>query len=117
MQEVDEYYIVAEILLPRGNQIGRSQVVAWSHNASGNMGRSHTNAILDTRMYQVEFACGEATELTSNVIPEPMYAKCNIHGNEYLLLDMLVDFCKDSKAISLSDQQITVWCRLATTVE
>ena len=59
-------------------------------------------------MYQVKFAGGKVTELTANVIAESMYAQCNADGNEYLLLDVLVDYQKDDKAISLSDQQITV---------
>ena len=43
-------------------------------------------------MYQVEFAEGEATKLTTNVIAESMYTKCDSKGNEYLLMDALVDF-------------------------
>ena len=55
--EVGDLYIGAEILLPRGDQMARGHVVARSRNCNGYvMGRSHTNPILDTRMYQVEFA-------------------------------------------------------------
>ena len=78
------------------------------------MGRSHTNPIFDTRMYQVEFAGGEVTELTVNVIPESMYAQCNLQGNEYILLDVLVDYHRDNKAISLPDQQTTIQDRPVT---
>ena len=90
--------------------MARGLVVVWSHNASGNvMGRVHTNLIMDTRMYQVEFVGGNVTELTTNVISESMYAQCNADGNEYLLLDVLVDYWKDNKAIPL-----TVWGRPVT---
>ena len=86
--------------------MARGHVVARSRDANGNvMGRSHTIPILDTRMYQVEFAGGEVTELTANVIAESMYAQCDSEGNEYLLIDVLVDYQKNNKAISLSDQQ------------
>ena len=75
MPEVGGYYIEADILLPRWNEIARCHLVAWSHNARGNiMGRAHTNPILDTRMYQVELAGGKVTELTANIIEESMYA-------------------------------------------
>ena len=60
------------------------------------------------RTYQVEFPEGKVIELTTNVIAESMYAQCNSDGNEYLLLDVLVDYQKQNKAISLSDQQTTV---------
>ena len=62
--EVGNHYIGAEILLPRGNKMARSHVVACSWYARGSMmGRAHTNSILDTRMYQVKFAGGEVTKL------------------------------------------------------
>ena len=64
--------------------------------------------------YQVEFAGGKVTELTTNVIAESMYAQYNSEGNEYLLVDVLVDYQKDNKATSLSHQQITVWGRPVT---
>ena len=81
MPEVGDLYIGAEILLPRGDQMARGHVVARSRDANGNvMGRSHTIPILDTRMYQVEFAGGEVTELTANVIAESMYAQCDLEG-------------------------------------
>ena len=106
---------VTEILLPRGDQMARGHVVARSIDDNGDvMGKSHTNPILDTRMYQVEFAGGEFTELTTNAIAESMYAQCDLEGNEYLLLNAIVDYQNHSKAISLPDQQTTVWSRPVT---
>ena len=93
MPEVGDLYIGAEILLPRRNQMARGHAVARSQDTNGNvMGRSHTNPILDMRTYQVEFAGGEVTALTANVIAESMYSQCNAERNEYLLLDVLVDY-------------------------
>ena len=115
MPDVRYYYIGAKILLPRGDQIVRGNVLARSQYANGNVtGRSHTNPILDTRMYQVEFTGGKVTELTTNVIAESLYAQCKSEGNECFLLDALVDYQKDNKAISISDKQITVWSRPVT---
>ena len=75
------------------------------------MGRTHTNPILDTSMYQVEFAGDKVTELTANVIAESMYSQCDADKNEYLLLDVLIDYHKDNKAISLIEQQASIWDR------
>ena len=115
MPEVGYHYIRAKILLPRGNKMARGHVVARSRDANGNvMDRSHTNIILDMQTYQVEFAGGKVTELTANVITESMYTQCDSDGTEYLPLNMLVDYQKDNKSISLSDQQITVQGRPIT---
>ena len=56
------------------------------------MGRSHTYPILDMRTYHIEFDGGKVTVITANVIAESMYAQCNSEMNEYLLVDMLVDY-------------------------
>ena len=47
------------------------------------------------------------TELTANVIAQSMYASCDDDGNEYLLMDTIVDHHKSDKALSHSDQKVT----------
>ena len=93
MPVVADHYVREDILLSRGDDMARGHVVARSCNASGNiMARAHTNPILDTRIYQVEFSGGKVTELITNVIAESMYVQCDADRNEYLLLDALVDY-------------------------
>ena len=109
LQVVGVHYIGAEILLHRGDEMERGHVVAQSHDSSGNiMDRAHINPKLDTMMYQVEFAGGKVKKLSTN---ESMYAQCDADGIEYLLLDVLADYHKDSKVISFLDQQTSIWYR------
>ena len=54
------------------------------------MVRTYINPFLDSSTYQVECTGGKVTELTTNVIAESIYTKCNADGNEYLDLDVLV---------------------------
>ena len=108
MLKVGDHYIGVDILLPRGDKMARGHIVGYV------MGRTHSNPILDTRMYQVEFAGGKVTELTTNIITESTYTQCNTDGNEYFLLNLLFDHHKDNKAISLPEQQISIWGRPIT---
>ena len=95
--------------------MARGHVVAESHDANKNiMGRAHTNQRVDTRMYQVKFAGGKVTELTANIIAESMYTQCYADRNEYSLLDVILNYCKDNKAISLTDQQTSIQERPVT---
>ena len=56
MPDVASQFIAGEILLPRGDQVVRGHIVVRGKDAKGNiMGRSHTNPVLDTRMYQVKY--------------------------------------------------------------
>ena len=54
----------------------------------------------------MQFADGEVTELIANMIAESMYAACNDDGNEYLLMDSIVAYCKNGKSQSLAGQKI-----------
>ena len=59
--------------------------------------------MLNTRMYEVDFAGGEVTELTISVTNESMNTQCEADVNEYLLLDVIVDYQKENKVISLPE--------------
>ena len=48
-------------------------------------------------------------ELTTNAKAESMYAQCDADRNEYLLLDLQIDYQKDNKVISLKDQMTSIW--------
>ena len=102
--EVGNQFIGTEILLPRWDKMASSNIVTWNWNANGNaMGRAHAHPLIDTRLYQVELAGSKVTELTTNIIAESMYAQHDANGNEYLLLDVLIDYHRDNNAISLTD--------------
>ena len=50
--EWGDQYVNAEILLPRGDNMARGQVICWKHDVNGNpIGRSTKNLILDTHIY------------------------------------------------------------------
>ncbi len=61
--EQDEYtpeafdgYLTASVLLPRGGEVLKAQVMPRKKDANGNpIGRANSNPILDTRVYEVEF--------------------------------------------------------------
>ena len=69
--EVGDNYIGAEILVPRGGVLSRGRVTCRKRDANMNpIGRSHTNPVLDTQSYVVEFDDTDQTELTANLIAE-----------------------------------------------
>ena len=78
------------------------------------MGIAHMNPILDTRMCQAEHAGGEVTELTANLIAESIYAQCDANETGCILQDVLVDYHKDNKMISITEKQSNIWGRPVT---
>lgn len=43
---------------------------------------------------------------TANIIAESMYAQCDPDGNQYLLLDDIIDHRHSDTAIKLADQTV-----------
>ena len=52
------------------------------------------------------FDDGEVSELTAHVTKYSMYAACNDSGNEYLIMDSIVDYWKSDKDILVSSQKV-----------
>jgi hypothetical protein len=105
--EAHDNYVGIELLLPKRGTMSRGCVTTWKRDADGNpKGRANENPILDTREYTVIFKDGDVTELTVNLIAESMYAQCDPDGNQYVLLDSIIDHrCLDT-ALRLSDQTV-----------
>ena len=62
------------------------------------------NPIPESRQYRVEFEDDTEAELTVNAIAQSMYAQCDPDGNQYLMLDSIVDFCRITTAFCYADQ-------------
>eukprot|EP00804_Cyclotella_cryptica_P024391 CCRYP_018575-RA/>CCRYP_018575-RA protein AED:0.15 eAED:0.15 QI:0/0/0/1/0/0/4/0/667 len=72
------------------------------------VGTAHHNPALDTRVYEVCFPDGHTEELAANVIAEAVYAQCDADGNQYVLLDAIVDYHKDPSVAVARDDQVTI---------
>ncbi|KAL7479872.1 hypothetical protein ACHAW6_005592 [Cyclotella cf. meneghiniana] len=60
---------------------------------------------MDTCICEFHFPNGCTKELTMNTIAEALYALCNLDGNQYAMLDAIVDYKKNHNvAISRSNQ-------------
>jgi hypothetical protein len=73
MPESDDYtpevynaYLTAEVLLPNGGDVTRAKVIGRKRDAEGNpAGHRHSNPILDTREYKVQFPDGATNIFTA----------------------------------------------------
>ena len=106
--EGNDNYVNAEIMLPRGDEMAMGRVTKRARDSDGNpLGNANDNSILDTRQYIVQFADGDEAELAANVIATNMYAQCDPDGNQYVLLDSLIDYRRSTTALCYDDQKIT----------
>ena len=87
--------------------MARGCVTERKRDLDGNpKGVANANPILDTREYVVTFDDGDLTELNANLIAASMYAQCDPDGNQYVLLDSIIDHRRLDTATRLSDQTV-----------
>ena len=106
----EDFLVNSEVLLLVGNTHELARVLRQKRDQEGNpVGSAHRNPALDTHVYKVRFPDGRTEELAANVITETIYAQCDADGNQYILLDAIMDYRKDpSMAVSWNDQVLAV---------
>ncbi len=71
----------------------KSHVTVRKPDWDGNpVGHANDNPILDTRSYVVDFDDGNQTELTANMVAESLHSQCDPDGNQYVLLEKIVNY-------------------------
>jgi hypothetical protein len=100
--DVDAYdpYLNAEVELPVQGEMITGRVKRRKRDAEGNLvGRADAHPLLDTREYVVEFPDGREAEYAANLIATNMIAQCDTEGNQFLLMNAIVDHEKTEKAV------------------
>ena len=84
------------------------RVTKRDRDSNGNpLGTANNNPILDTCQYIVGFADGYEAELVGNVIATKIYSQCDPDGNQYVLIDSIIDFFCSTTALCYADQKTT----------
>ena len=67
------------------------------------IGTSHDNPILDTRVYEVEYAYRHKAPMADNAITMNLFAQVDAEGNRHALLEKINDHRTDGKEIKQQD--------------
>ena len=96
-------YLNAELMFDVGTgEERRGRVTKRAKSASGEaIGKAHANPLFDTRQYVVEFTDGTVENYFANVIAENIYAQVDSEGNQYQLLEEIVDHKSNDSAIKV----------------
>ena len=107
--EVADSYVGAQVNLPIGGTTFEGTVKRRARDNNGKLhGKADINPILDTRTYEVEFPDGRTAEFSANVISEHMFTQCDPEGNQFLLLNLIIDHEVDDTAVTKEDRYIHV---------
>jgi hypothetical protein len=69
-------------------------------------GRSHNNPLLDTRVYEFQFPDGTEQEYTANLIAESLYSQVDDEGNQFILMNEILDHESDDNAVTIKDMNV-----------
>jgi hypothetical protein len=74
-------YISTKVLLPSGDEMLYGTVLRRKRDESGNLiGKSHSNPVLDTSVYEDMFDNGHVEAYNANLIAENIYARTDNEG-------------------------------------
>jgi hypothetical protein len=105
--EMGDNYLNAEISVPQGGTLAKGRITSRKRDNNGDpVGLANVNPILDTREYTFTFNAGDETVLNANLIAEGLYAQCNPDGNQYVILDSIIDHRRLDTALRPSDQKV-----------
>jgi hypothetical protein len=99
--------ISASVLLSRGKGAVQAKVVIRMHRRDVNpVGMRHSNPILDTLEYQVEFWVRLTATYAANVIAENLYPQVDEDGCHFAILQEITDHKRNGLALSKVDNFI-----------
>ena len=105
---ITDRWVHAELHLPQGEEMKSAKVMGRSKDADGNIiGTYNDDPMLNSISYAVEFPDGEIREYSANVIAENMYVQVDAEGFHHSLLDAILDYKRNDKAVDKADMYIT----------
>ena len=105
-----DQYLQMELALPQGDSLEPrlARVTKRLKDSNGiPIGTADQNPLLDTRMYEVEFADGGKASLTANYIAENLFAQVDDEGNRQVLMNEIIDYRTNGTELKQQDAFIT----------
>ena len=98
-------YISAKVKLPvGGHTFANGKVIGRARDECGELiGKSHSNPLLDTSVYEVRFEDGAVERYSANIIAEGIYSQVDKDGTTLTYLDEIVGHRSDPDAVQKKD--------------
>ena len=102
---LEDTYLKMELALPRKDDgPAYAKVTKRLRDANGiPIGTANDNPLMDTRLYEVEYADGHKASLAANTIAMNMFAQVDEEGNRHVLFDEIIDHRTDGTEIKQDD--------------
>jgi hypothetical protein len=107
--DAHDKYLSAKVWLPDGDGILRHATVKRrKRDSDGHLiGKSNSNPLLDTSLYEVDFGDGLEGTYTANIIAENIFEQVDEEGKSHVLFDSIMDYERSSDALSATDLEMS----------
>ena len=107
-EKYDEH-LGLELLFPSQGEMKPGKVIKRKRDHTGHLiGKSHSNPILDTRIYEIKFNDGTFADYTANIIMENLYSQSDEQGEFSKILKGISNHRKTSDALEQSEGWVTL---------
>ena len=102
---LEDTYLNMEIAVPRDSDGPEfAKVTKRLRDSNGlPIGKANENPVLDTRVYEVEYADGYKASLSANTIALNMFSQVDEEGNRHVLFDQIIDHRVDGSELKHMD--------------
>ena len=91
-------------ILKDGHTFANGKVIKRARSNCGELiGTTHSNPLLDTSVYEVQFEDGAVERCTANIIAEHIYAKTDSDGWTVEKVDEIITHKSDDTAVKMKD--------------
>ena len=91
-----------------GNKLETARVKKRMKNEAGNpIGKAHSNPILDSRVYELEYEDGYTVPVSANTIVENLFNQVNDEGRRLMILDTIIGHRTDGSEVQEKDAYVT----------
>jgi Reverse transcriptase (RNA-dependent DNA polymerase) len=91
-------------MLPYGGQLSKGKVISRKRDHDGQLiGKGHSNPIMDTSIYEVEFEDGYRESFVAITIAESIYKQVDPEGHTQLMLYKIIDHKRMGDAVLKDD--------------
>jgi hypothetical protein len=102
IDDVDTYdqYVHDQVRVPIGDEIRSGKIVRRNRELDGTVkGIATANSMVDTRTYEIKLPDGRNDDYTANVISDNICAQCDEEGNQFNLMECIVDHKTDGHSV------------------
>ena len=101
--------IHSKVILPQAEEMKSASVKGRYKDTDGNIfGNFKENLIINLNVYNVEFPDDVVEQYAANNISENMYTKLYQNGCSYYLIDAVIDYSKDGRAVSKDNGYVII---------